>query len=80
MTEGERITLLNDLCDYEQELKTVIYPSKTRELDIVRRAIAFVRGSRAQWINNNTMCSGCGFAEGNETFKFCPSCGARMRK
>ena len=80
MTEGERIRLLNDLCDYEQTLKQIIMPSPTKEIDIMRRAIAFVRGSRSKWDNNGTLCHNCGFNEGKEKFIFCPMCGARMQK
>ena len=79
-TEGERITLLNDLCDFEQDLKVYITPPKTREIDILRRAIAFVRGSRGRWVNNFTTCNLCSFNKGSAEYRFCPNCGARMQK
>ena len=94
MTEADKVRLYNDLCDYEYELKEIIYPVKTREIDIVRRAIEFMRGSQGKWLSgavavlNNgkcvdeiaCQCSSCGFAHGHMSFKYCPNCGARMKK
>ena len=51
MKEGERIQLYNDLCDYKAELEEISYPSQTRKIDILRRAIEYVRNSKAQWLD-----------------------------
>ena len=94
MTEAERVQLYNDLCDYEEDLRMITYPSKTREIDIIHRAVVYVRGKTGQWKNGtpvldennkikylvNCQCSSCGFADGKSTFKICPSCSARMQK
>ena len=96
MTEGERINLYNDLCDYEEDLKLISYPSQTKAIDIIHRAIVYVRGITARWITSNALpvldenkkviayhnceCSSCHFIGGVSTFKLCPNCGAHMRK
>ena len=95
MKEADRIQLYNDLCDYEQELKAIYYPPKTMEADMIHRAILFVRGETGRWVlaeaspvfdgheriigYTGCKCDKCGFSDGKSTFKFCPSCGARMR-
>ena len=96
MTEGERITLYNDLCDYKEELQGIHYPSQTRQIDILSRAILFVRGTRANWLKqpnsvatfqdqkfiyfSPVKCSSCAFPYGRSDFRICPNCGARMQK
>ena len=95
MTEAERVRLYNDLCDYEQELKSVLYPQKTREIDIMQRAIKFVKGEQSRWIvtggqpvldeNSRVMdytgctCERCKFSMGMSSFRYCPNCSARMK-
>ena len=97
MTEGERVKLYNDLSDYEEVLKKIHYPAQTREIDIIHRAVDYVRGVHGRWINDShatpvldekkhivryvgSTCSICSFDDGWSTFKFCPNCGARMKK
>ena len=93
MTESERITLYNDLCDYEQDLFNVVHPPQTKAIDIVHRAVAYVRGTSAHWAggvdvldkNGNLLrrdyctCSACGFSRGSSDFKHCPNCTAKMK-
>ena len=94
MTEAERINLYNDLCDYELELRQIVYPNKTREVDIIHRAVQYVRGNQARWVTRDALpvlndkgnivkytsakCSFCGFASGDSDYKFCPNCASRM--
>ena len=96
MTEAERIKLYNDLCDYEEDLRMITYPSQTKAIDIIHRAVIYVRGVHANWLTSNALpildennkvihyenciCSSCGFAHGTSTYRICPSCGARMAK
>ena len=56
MLEAERVRLYNDLCDYEQELKGVLLPRKTREIDIIHRAATYVRGERSRWVVSGAGC------------------------
>ena len=95
MTEGERVRLYNDLCDYEQDLRMVTIPPRTREIDIINRAIAYVRGTTSKWIATpdsvqrfdpkgrvyviNMECRECKFQGGLSTYRICPQCGARMK-
>ena len=96
MTEGERVQLYNDLCDYKDELEQISYPSQTRRINILARAVAYVRGDSARWlpmedtqqiIKDNRLvylfpmqCSSCRFDRGFSDFKLCPQCGCRMQK
>ena len=96
MKEGERIQLYNDLCDYKAELEEISYPSQTRKIDILRRAIEYVRGNSARWltspdtqriIHDNRLaylfpceCSCCHFDRGFSDFRLCPQCGSRMQR
>jgi len=50
MTEGERIQLYNELCDFKSELEEIHYPTQTKKIDILRRAIEYVRNQPAQWL------------------------------
>ena len=50
MTEGERIQLYNGLCDFKEELEGISYPSQTSKIDLLRRAIEYVRNSPARWL------------------------------
>lgn len=96
MRDGDRIQVYNDLCDFKDELEQIHYPSQTRRIDILKRAIDYVKGTPAHW-NSTTetqqifsderyvysfpcTCSGCGFARGFSDFKLCPQCGCRMQK
>lgn len=95
MTEAERITLYNDLCDYEQDLRAIMYPPQTKAIDTIHRAIAFVRGNKADWIRSGgthvyddlgnlirtdfCTCSSCGFTRGSSDFKYCPYCASKMK-
>ena len=94
MTEAERVRLYNDLCDYEQDLQLITIPPRTKEIDIIRRAITYVRGTNAHWIKTPLSqvdtsemfpfttameCSSCHFANGRSDFRICPQCSARMR-
>ena len=94
MTEAERVRLYNDLCDYEQDLQLITIPPRTKEIDIIRRAIAYVRGVNAHWIktpssqvdtsghipvSTSMECSSCHFANGRSDFRICPQCSARLR-
>lgn len=80
MKEAERVRLYNDLTDYEMDLKSIIYPPKTKEIDMIQRAIACVRGERGKWIasNGTNICNRCRFDEGKSSFRYCPNCGAKM--
>ena len=94
-TEAERVTLYNDLCDLEEDYRLITYPSKTKEIDVIRRAIRFVRGNQAKWEHGsstipvasensgryyiNCTCSACGFELGHSNYRICPNCGSRMR-
>ena len=96
MTEGERIQLYNNLCDFKEELEEIHYPPQTRKIDILRRAIDYVRGNPARWlklpdtqqiVSDGRLkylfpceCSSCGFARGFSDFKLCPQCGSRMQR
>ena len=95
MTEGERVRLYNDLCDFMDDLKSITYPPQTKQIDILSRAVMFVRGSTAVWqrgtdstqVPSQTKAfayypctwSFCHFASGRTDYKFCPSCGTRMK-
>ena len=97
MLEAERVRLYNDLCDLEQEMKNVVLPRKTREIDILHRAVTYVRGVQSRWIVSggaclpildqnhrvidyeNATCEKCKFTGGRASFKYCPSCGAKMK-
>ena len=50
MNEGERVQLYNDLFDFKSELEEISYPSQTRKIDILRRAIEYVRNTHARWL------------------------------
>ena len=50
MKEGERIQLYNDLTDFKYELEQVSYPTQTKKIDILRRAIEYVRNTTARWL------------------------------
>ena len=96
MTEGERIQLYNDLCDYTDELEQISYPSQTRRISILARAVAYVRGESARWLTMKDtqqiihgdrlaylfpmQCSSCHFDRGFSDFRLCPQCGSRMQK
>ena len=94
MNEAERVRLYNDLIDFKDDLQQISYPPQTRNIDILKRAIEYVRGSSAHWtpakdatadiIDRHPVvypcqCSSCHFAYGRSDFKLCPSCGAVMR-
>ena len=95
MTEAERVNLYNDLCDLEIEMQSVMYPPKVREVDILHRAVEYVRGVKGRWIVSNGIpvfddkkriidhtgctCDRCKFSDGRASFRFCPNCGARMK-
>ena len=96
MKESDRIDLYNDLSDYEQELREIVFPNMSREINIIHRAVQYVRGNQARWITKNAVpvfnddktiayyssctCSSCSFASGLSTYRFCPSCASRMLK
>lgn len=96
MTEAERVTLYNDLCDFRDDLKVIHYPPQTKQIDILTRAISYVRGDQAKWlrlpesvtdVDANRMpftfpmqCSSCKFSWGRSDFLLCPKCGSRMKK
>ena len=96
MTENERVELYNDLCDFKSDLQMICYPPQTRQIDILSRAIAYVKGTSAKWEKSNdskdffnderfaffapSTCSSCHFAHGRSDFRRCPNCGARMQK
>lgn len=50
MKDGDRVQLYNDLYDFKEELEEISYPSQTRKIDILRRAIEYVRNSPAKWL------------------------------
>lgn len=95
MKEAERVELYNDLCDFEQELMQITFPPQTRKLDIIHRAIVYVKGERAKWESDG---SSVAVLDGNgrmlyladvkcsacgfrahSDYKFCPNCRARMK-
>lgn len=97
MTEAERVELYNDLCDFELELHAITYPPQSKKINTLRRAIAFVGGTRGRWVCDasatpvfdgnriiyyeSCKCNQCSFSNHTlSTFKFCPSCGARMQR
>ena len=96
MTEGERVQLYNSLCDFKEELEEIHYPPQTKKIDILRRAIDYVRGTPARWLSTadtqqivkgNRLvysfpcrCSVCAFDRGFSDFKLCPQCGSRMQR
>lgn len=96
MTDGERVQLYNDLCDFKDELEQIHYPVQTKKIDIIRRAIEYVRGNPAKWLSTEdtqqilsenrlaylfpVKCSVCGFKRGFSDFKYCPQCISRMQK
>ena len=51
MTERERINLYNDLCDFKSDLQAVYFPPQTKQIDIITRAISYVRGTQAKWVH-----------------------------
>ena len=95
MTEADRVNLYNDLCDFRDELSIIQYPSQTKRIDILSRAIAYVHGNHATWlripesITETTanglpfvfpmQCSSCLFAWGRSDYNICPRCGAKMK-
>lgn len=78
MTEAERINLYNDLCDYEDDLRKISYPSQTKAIDMIHRAIVYVRGTSAKWLTN-TACALPVLDESNRLLYHanctCSSCG-----
>ena len=96
MTEAERVQLYNDLCDLKSDMQEISYPPQTRQVDILSRAISFVKGVHAKWLKqpnsintysndhllyySPTTCSSCHFAQGRSDFRICPNCGARMQR
>ena len=92
MTEGERIELYNNLCDFRDELNT-IFPLPSQKIHTLSQAIIFVRGTTAKWersdksepiiVNGraigstNCTCSTCGVI-GRSDYRLCPNCGAKM--
>ena len=95
MTEGERVAIYNDLCDWRDELAQITYPSQTKRIDILTRAIAYVRGETAKWLTTESTdsltltdgrtiiapvaCSRCAFSRGASDFRFCPQCGTKIK-
>ena len=95
MTEAERVTLYNNLCDFREELQNV-YPLPTKKINTLSQAIIYVRGTTATWqptaesqpiiINGRAVgstcctCSACRFPYGRSDFRLCPNCGAKMKR
>ena len=93
MTEGERVQLYNDLCDWRDALAEITFPPQTKNIDILSRAITYVRGDTAKWLRTEASktqvigdrthlapvaCSRCSFPRGSSDFRVCPQCGAKM--
>lgn len=95
MTEGERVEIYNALIDWRDELSQITIPSQSKRIHVLSGAIAYLRGTTAQWqptnetkteiINSRPVaspctCSSCRFARGFSDYRFCPQCGARMQR